>query len=562
MSATRAAEDVRQKDFDPVTRVAGALSFQTSVDIERGQVLDASALATLFRGYEVILEGRDPRDAIFVSSRADGVSGGAHPTASALALEMAFGIQPPPMGIVIRNLMSALECLYDHPTSLFTRIGPDFSEPVVRETNPELWERALRTAAPGRGTHGFELIADVMTALTRFSGRLYTEALYRGRRAREAYVVVGGKYPHPQTLAPGGVSATIDIADMNVILGRVNEFFDYAQKVVAVWDDIVDFFLEADPRFREVGAGPMNFIDLGQWDDPYAYDGTFQTASAWAARRWSTPGAIVGGRLRTTDVQQVNMGVEEFVDHSFYENWTSQGARLRTDPSGNPLSAHHPSNKETIPQPGQTDPARKYSWCTAPRWDRQPMETGAHARLWMTALGNKLPHRSFMEPTGHSLRLTMPRASLPETVLEWRAPRHWGALERNRAHAYAFAQAALVAYESMLIGLDLMRRGGPDAGVFTHYKIPKDLRHGTGFWGAARGYLSHHLTIEDQVIQSYQILGPSTFTMSPRDGSGHPGPCEAAVVATPLLSTANRERCVDVLRAIRSFNPSMACATH
>ncbi len=100
------------------------------------------------------------------------------------------------------------------------------------------------------------------------------------------------------------------------------------------------------------------------------------------------------------------------------------------------------------------------------------------------------------------------------------------------------------------------------AGVFTHYTIPKDLRHGTGFWGAARGYLSHHLTIEDQVMQSYQILGPSTFTMSPRDGSGHPGPCEAAVVATPLLSTANPERCVDVLRAIRSFNPSMACATH
>jgi hydrogenase large subunit len=91
----------------------------------------------------------------------------------------------------------------------------------------------------------------------------------------------------------------------------------------------------------------------------------------------------------------------------------------------------------------------------------------------------------------------------------------------------------------MVLGLDLLRRGGPDAGVFTHYKIPKDLRHGTRFWGAARGYLSHHLTIEDQVIQSYQILGPSTFTMSPRDGSRTPGPCETAVVATPLLSTDN-----------------------
>ncbi|MDQ3769175.1 MAG: nickel-dependent hydrogenase large subunit, partial [Actinomycetota bacterium] len=441
MAAVRTADDVRQMDFDPVTRVAGALSFQTSVDVDRGQVLDASALATMFRGYEVILEGRDPRDAIFVSSRADGISGGSHPTASALACEMAFGLQPPPLGIVARNLLAALECLYDHPTSLFTRIGPDFSEPVVRETNPELWQRALQTGAPGRAIHGFELIADIMTALTNASGGLYTEALRRARRAREGYVIIGGKYPHPQTLVPGGISSTIDIQTMNVVLLRVTEFFDYAKKTVAVWDDLVDFFLEADPRFADVGAAPANFIDLGMWDDPFAYDGTYQSAPAWAEQRWSTPGAIVGGRLRTTNVQQINMGVEEFVDHSFYENWTSTSPRFRTDPAGNPLSAQHPSNKETIAQPGQTDPARKYSWCTAPRWDRQPMETGAHARLWTTALAHKLPHRDYMEPTGHSLRLTMPRSALPKTELEWRPPDRWGALERNRALAYAFAQA-------------------------------------------------------------------------------------------------------------------------
>ena len=190
------------------------------------------------------------------------------------------------------------------------------------------------------------------------------------------------------------------------------------------------------------------------------------------------------------------------------------------------------------------------------------METGAYARLWMTALGDKLPHRSFIEPTGHSLRLAVPQGALPATELEWRAPERWGALERNRAQAYALAHSALVAYESLVIGLDLLRKGGPDAGVFTPYKIPKDARHGTGLWGGARGYLSHHMTIENRVIQSYQILAPSTFTMSPRDAGGHPGPCEAAVLATPLLSTAQPERCIDVLRTIRSFDPCMSCATH
>ena len=563
MAAVQTARDIREVDFDPVTRVAGALSFQTAVDVPDSRVVAASALATLFRGYEVILEGRDPRDAIFISSRACGVCGGVHATASALACEMAFGIQPPPMGIVARNLLVAIEYLNDHPTHLFTRVGPDFSEPMVRETNPELWERAQQTAAPGRGTHGFELISDLMTAMTRFSGKLYAEALQMAGRAREAYVLVGGKYPHPQTIVPGGISSTIDIQDMNVMLNRVTEFFDYAQKVVAVWDDVVDFFFEADPRFREVGEGRANFIDLGQWDDPFAYDGTFENASVWAQRRWSTPGVIVDGSLRTTDVQRVNMGVEEFVDHSFYEDWTSGGLpRFPSDPAGNALSAHHPANKQTIPQPGATDPARKYSWSTAPRWQHQPMETGAYARLWMTALGDKLPHRTFVEPTGHSLRLAMPRGALPATELEWRAPQRWGALERNRAQAYALAHAALVAYEHLLLGLDLMRKGGPDVGVSTPYSIPKDARQGTGLWGGARGYLSHHMTLEDRVIQSYQIVAPSTFTMSPRDGFGTPGPCEAAVVATPLLSTRNPRRCIDALRTIRSFDPCMSCATH
>jgi len=561
MAAMRTAGETRRVDFDPVTRVAGALSFQTTVDFDGGRVLDASAIATLFRGYEVILEGRDPRDAIFVSSRACGVCGGVHATASALACEMAFGIQPPPMGIVARNLLVATEYLYDRPTHLFTRVGPDYSEPVVRQTNPELWERALATPARGVGTHGFALISGLMTAMTPYSGRLYAEALAMARRAQEAYVMIGGKYPHPQTIVPGGVSATLGTQDLQVMLWRITEFFDYAQKVVAVWDDIVDFFFEADPRFRELGVGPRNFIDLGQWDDPLAYDGTFETASAWAERRWATPGAIIDGRLRTTDVQQVNRGVEEFVDHSFYQDWVG-AARSHDDPVASQFSARHPANKQTIPQPGETHPAGKYSWSTAPRWEGQAMETGAYARLWMTAMADKLPHRTFVEPTGHSLRLAVPQGALPATELEWRIPERWGALERNRAQAYALAHSALVAYESLLLGLDLLRKSGPDSGVFTHYKIPKDARHGTGLWGGARGYLSHHMTIENRVIQSYQILAPSTFTMSPRDAGGHPGPCEAAVLATPLLSTAQPERCIDVLRTIRSFDPCMSCATH
>ena len=117
---------LRDFNFDPVTRVAGALAFHSTVDLKQRKVLDTSSMATLFRGYEVILRGRDPRDAAFISSRACGVCGGVHSTASALAIEMALGIKPPPMGILIRNLLLSCEYLYDNPLHLFVLAGPDF----------------------------------------------------------------------------------------------------------------------------------------------------------------------------------------------------------------------------------------------------------------------------------------------------------------------------------------------------------------------------------------------------------------------------------------------------
>jgi hydrogenase large subunit len=560
----RSGGNVHSVDFEPVSRVAGGLGFHMVVDLDRGAVLEAASVANVFRGYEVILQGRDMRDAVFVSSRACGVCGGAHATAASMALEMAIGIQPPPMGIASRNLLAAIEYLHDHPTHLFTRAGPDFSEPAVRATNPELWQRAEETLAQRADTHGYARVADIMTALTHDTGQLYLEALAMSRLAREAYVLIGGKYPHPQTTVAGGISSTIDASDLNVTHTRLVKFFDYSRKVVAVWDDLTDFFYEADPRFSEVGAGPMNFIDLGQWDDPFAYDGTFESSAIWGDRRWSTPGAIVGGGLRTTHLPQINRGVEEFVQHSFYEEWSGGNGhhKFDTDPMGNHLSPQHPWNKETIPAPGNTDWRGKYSWSTAPRWDRQPMETGPSARLWATALADRMPHRRFMDPTGRSLRMSMPQASLPATELEWHVPQVWNAFERNRARAYGLAQSTLVAYENLLIGYDLYRQGGPDSKVSTPFRLPTDFRVGAGFWGGGRGYISHHVELDDQVIQSYQIIGPSTFNASPMDPFRNPGPMEAAVAATPLLSSAQPEHYLDVLRAIRSFDGCMTCAAH
>ncbi|MBA2598998.1 MAG: nickel-dependent hydrogenase large subunit, partial [Chloroflexia bacterium] len=139
---------IKSVDFDPVTRVAGALAFHSVVDLKERRVLETNSMATLFRGYEVILKGRDPRDAAYISSRACGVCGGVHSSCSALAMEMAFPVVPPPLGIVIRNLMLALEFWYDNPLHLFLLAGPDYSQAIVQTTNPQVWEKAQITEAP------------------------------------------------------------------------------------------------------------------------------------------------------------------------------------------------------------------------------------------------------------------------------------------------------------------------------------------------------------------------------------------------------------------------------
>jgi hydrogenase large subunit len=559
---------VRRVDFDPVTRVAGALAFHTVVDLENRQVMETASMATLFRGYEVILKGRDPRDAIFISSRACGVCGGVHANTSALACEMAFGIHPPPLGIVARNLMQAVEYLYDHPIHLSLLAGPDFSEEAIRETNPEIWERARNTRTRGRAKHGYEFMSELMTDLTPLTGKLYLEGLHYTRLAREAYVVIGGKFPHPQTVVPGGISSTVDASDLNEIMLRVVKYFDYGRKTAAIWDDLADFFYDVNPKYRDIGTRPKSMIEPGQWDDPYAYDGTFKNCDDWGRRRWAPPGVIVDGELVTTSLQMLNAGVEEFVEHAFYEEWTDGSKpRFATDPAGNPLSPYHPWNKETIPKPTATSWKEKYSWSTAPRWDRQSMETGAYSRIWAAAQTGAANFRDsdYMNSTGHSLQIHLPKAELPNDMIEWSIPETWGAFERNRARAYCILYTAGIAYDNLMLAYDLMRKGGPDAKMSTPYKIPKDHQIGVGLWSAGRGYLTHHMEIDKGVIENYQILTPSTWMASPADPFGNPGPYEEAVLATPLLENYEKPedfKGIDVLRAIRSFDPCMPCTTH
>ncbi len=555
---------IRDVDFDPVTRVAGALAFHSTVDLEQRKVIDTNAMATLFRGYEVILRGRDPRDAAFISSRACGVCGGVHATASALSIEMALDLKPPPMGIVVRNLLLSCEYLYDNPLHLFVLSGPDYSESLVKQTNPEIWQQAQGRPTKFRHLHGYPTIGEIMTDLNPLTGKLYLEALQMTRVAREAYVLLGGKYPHPETIIPGGVTTTITTTTFNEFYLRIQKFFDYAKKCIGIWDDVFDFFYACDARYADCGRLPATMVDLGQWDHEDYYDASYANANYWGEKRWSTPGAVVDGKLVTTRLNDINVGLEEFIEHSYYEPWDDYP--FKTDPAGNPLSPNHPWNKTTIPRPDAQNWKERYSWSTTPTWDRRTFEAGAYARVYLSALAQKIPQSAYIESTGRSLKLNLARGeTLPAMQIEWKVPEVWNAFERNRARAYAVAFNLMVTIENLSRAFDLQKRG--ETKVAAKLEIPaKGHFIGVGYWGAGRGFLSHHCEIKDGLLANYQIVTPSTINACPRTPWGEPGPYEQAVMNTPIIESSfdsdDAFQGIDILRALRSFDPCMPCTTH
>lgn len=248
-------------DFDPVTRVAGALAFHSTVDLKDRKVVDTRSMATLFRGYEVILRGRDPRDAAFISSRACGVCGGVHATASALSIEMALGIKPPPMGIVVRNLLLSCEYLYDNPLHLFVLAGPDFSESLVRQTNPEIWAKAQNAPAKSQAMHGYATIGEEVPALAiRHSGDV--------RQNRFDQIQLSGR------------TAAIHGVEKNERVVALPEFLDEMNAADARLDD-GHTGRQAGPRLQQLNrtyAEPVVALqDIADASDEYAHMTAFRT---------------------------------------------------------------------------------------------------------------------------------------------------------------------------------------------------------------------------------------------------------------------------------------------
>jgi hydrogenase large subunit len=538
--------------INPVTRVGGGLAVR--VDSDGGAITDAHVTGTSFRGFEHIINGRDPRDVMAIASRACGWCGGVHETTASLALEMAWGLEPPPMAHALRSIAQATEAIWVHAAHLAVRAGPDWCSRVVKDSTPWLWDLALAAEAPRAAVHGFRTIAEIMEGLTPPTGRYWRETIPAGRQVLEMISLIYGKYPHPSVLSPGGVGSTLTIGNFTEYYTRLYRSVDYVKRTIALWDDLIEFLYEADPRFAELGDRPASFVHAGCWElEPPA--ATFDGLDELGRSRLAPPGVMIDGRVVTRSLRQVHDGITEDVGRAFYEGWDQRD-------HGDTLPAGHPRHRTTVPAPDTLDYDGSYSWCTAPRWHGHVVESTPLGRLWLTASRTDFPENSFIEPTGHSVRILVPKNFLPETVVEWHIPKRVNALERLRADAYGIAFAGLCAAIALLRGFEITRGGV--IGASSSFAVRDAPDGAVGLWESGRGMNAHWLGIDDGRVSDYQIVGPSTWNASARDDDGRPGPLEEALIGSPVIEEPGPGgyRGTDALRVIHAFDPCMHCAVH
>ncbi len=552
------------KPADPLTRLEGGLAVHCRVDLENKKILEVAAMATLFKGYESLLPGRDLQQVGMVSCTASGICGGVHATASALCLEMALGLTPPPLGIVLRNLLLSCQYLNDNCMHLFVLAGPDYSQQIIEASNPEIWHKAQHSACQFATIHDYQRIGDIMRDLNKGSGKLYKEALKMVSLARQAYTLLGGKYPHSESIIPGGVTLCVDAEKLAQFHAILQPFTEYSQKTAALWDDIFNFMLSANPAYEDVGRCPASMLDFGQWDHPDYYDGRYQNCDAWGEKRWSTPAAVIDGKLACSQLSLLNAGMEEFLDYSWQSAQVIAPEKLiGHDPNGNPISAFHPWNKKTR-MPTTFSP-QAYSWGSSLTWRGHGFEVGAYARLYLTALAQKIPASEFLHATGSALHFALPTKPGKHIALEWKIPAIWNAFERNRARAYALAFSLSVTLENIAMAQRFIANGETQ----THVPLSRERtgqQLGVGLWGASRGFLAHWAVIADQVIDNYQIAIPSRVNVGTSTPTGELGPLEKALLNTPILESqfnhAQDFSAIDIQRAIQSFDPCMNCSAH
>jgi Ni,Fe-hydrogenase I large subunit len=547
---------------DPVTRIEGHLRIEAEVD--GGQVQDAWSSSTMFRGIEIILKGRDPRDAWAFTQRICGVCTTVHAIASIRAVENAIGARPPSNARLLRNLIIASQCVQDHVIHFYHLHALDWVDVVsALSADPKATATLAQSISdwPLSSASYFGGVRDRLKGFVE-GGRLgpfanaywghpayrlppeanlmavahYLEALDWQREFIKMHAVLGGKNPHLQSFLVGGMATPVDpdkqaslnagtIAELQGLVAKARDFVTrvYIPDLVA----IAGFYKDWAGHGRGVG----NYMVYGD----YPEDDTPSPALF-------LPSGLIRGRNldKVEDLDPTR--ITEYVTHSWYEYAKGDGTAL------------HPSAGETVPRyTGPTPPyerldtGAKYSWLKAPRYDDEPMEVGPLARM-LVAYGRG--HARVRELVGgvlHTLGVG------PEAL--------FSTLGRVAARGIETQVIAEKMGDWIAALADNMSRGDlriHDTAKWEPETWPRDCT-GAGFHEAPRGALGHWVHIRDGAIANYQCIVPSTWNAGPRDAHTRRGPYEEALVGTPV---ADATQPLEILRTVHSFDPCMACGVH
>ncbi len=476
----------------PFNRVEGDL--EVTLDVADGRVASARVNAPMYRGFEQILRGREPHDALVYVPRICGICSVSQSVAAARALADLGGVAMPANGQHVTNVILATENLADHLTHFYLFFMPDFVRPVYAGLP---WHaEAVRRFAPQTG----EQVRAAIAARQRWFTLLGTLA---------------GKWPHTQSIDPGGSTRAIDAAERVRLLARVREFrrfleiHTYAASLEQVsaldseaaldaWHAAgplhgdLRFFLTVarDAGLATLGAGPGRFLSYGAYPQPGG--GTALGAGVWHA-----------GALSPLDPA----AIREDATHA----WLSD--------AGGP---QHPSSGVTRPEP---DKPGAYTWNKAPRLAGEVVETGAVARQLAS---------------GHPLVVDL--------------------VGRYGGTVYTRVVARLLELARVVIMMeDWLRALRPGEPFCAPGRLPAD-GSGAGLGEAARGSLGHWISVRNGRIANYQIVAPTTWNFSPRDAAGRPGALETALAGAPVRDGETTP--VAVQHIVRSFDPCMVCTVH
>lgn len=499
-------------NIDPITRIEGHLA--VSIEVESGNIVNAHSKGEMFRGFEMILKGRDPLDAQQITQRICGVCPVSHGMASILAQDEAYGITPPKNGRLVRNLILGANYIQSHIIHFYHLSALDFvdiaaitryqgNDPGLLElkgwVQTQISSNVLYPAAPFLPRYEGKYLED--TELNVLAIRHYLDGLKMRAMAQKMAAIFAGKLPHVPALVPGGVTERVTahkIAAYSSMLNQLQTFIDhkYLPDVVAV--------AAAFPEYFRIGKGCGNYLAYGVF--PESEDGS---------EKFFPGGVVLGGKLTDFDKEKI----AEDVKHSFYGS----------------DSGRKPSRGNTKPQPGKEG---AYSWLKAPRYDGHVVEVGPLSRILVSYLKGENPDvKNLVDGLLAKLNGT------PDDL--------FSTLGRHAARA---VECKLVADRCA----EWVARLTPDESAFQDFDIPEKAS-GSGLSEAPRGALGHWIEIKGRKIENYQCVVPTTWNCSPRDDQGNPGPVEQALVGTPI---SNNKHPIEATRVVRAFDPCIACAVH